>query len=133
MCWFKCITGLVFENPLAMNVLPSVKNLWNLQKSTFMQLFHHSESNWAKRSYFQLDLRFKNCLITRWLPTTSILVVIERIYRYQFKSNYLKKINFLRYFYLIFRIDIKFWMFWRKMTLRVQVFLNILTPENVLI
>ena len=27
--------------------------------------------------------------LTRWLPTTSILVVTERIYRYQFKCNYL--------------------------------------------
>ena len=29
-------------------------------------------------------------LLTRRLPTTSILVVIERIYCHQFKSNYLK-------------------------------------------
>ena len=28
--------------------------------------------------------------LTRWLPTTSILVVIGRIYHYQFKCNYLK-------------------------------------------
>ena len=35
-----------------------------------------------------------NMLLTRWLPTTSILVVIERIYRYQFKSNYLKNHKF---------------------------------------
>ena len=29
-------------------------------------------------------------LLTRWLPTTSILVVIWIIYHYQFKCNYLK-------------------------------------------
>ena len=28
--------------------------------------------------------------LTRWLPSTSILVVTERIYRYQYKCNYLK-------------------------------------------
>ena len=28
--------------------------------------------------------------LTRWLRTTSILVVMGRIYRYQFQDNYLK-------------------------------------------
>ena len=47
----------------------------------FIILFFH---------YFLSDLRFYCCSITRWLETTSILVVIERIYSYQFKSNYLR-------------------------------------------
>ena len=33
---FKCIKGLVSENPLAVNMLTSLKNCWNLQKSTFI-------------------------------------------------------------------------------------------------
>ena len=45
MYLFKCITGLVSENPLAVTVLTSPKNSWNLQKSTFIILFHHSEPN----------------------------------------------------------------------------------------
>ena len=40
------------------------------------------------------EKNFKVIHLTRWLPTTSILVVIERIYRYQFKSNYLKNHKF---------------------------------------
>ena len=40
--------------------------------------------------------------LTRWLPTTNILVVIQRIYRYQFKSNYLKKHKFFAAFVLHF-------------------------------
>ena len=94
MCLFNCITGLVFENPLAVNVLTSPKNSWNLQKNTFIQLFHHSEPNCVRKTDFKSDLRFWDCLLTRWLPTTSILVVIERIYHYQFKSNYVKKQKF---------------------------------------
>ena len=35
-------------------------------------------------------MRFYNCLLIRWLSTMSILLVIERIYRYQLESNYLK-------------------------------------------
>ena len=34
-------------------------------------------------------------LLTRCLPTTSIIIVIERIYRYQFKYNYLFFFSFL--------------------------------------
>ena len=46
--------------------------------------------------------------LTRWLPTTSILAVIGKIYRYQLKCNYLKNRNY------IFRVYIKFWTFWEK-------------------
>ena len=47
--------------------------------------------------------------------TSSILVVIGRIYRYQFKCNSLKrKINSNFKFYCSFRICIKFWTFWKK-------------------
>ena len=47
-----------------------------------------------------------------------------RIYRYQFKCNYLKTKNILLHFYCIFGIDIKFW------TLK-KVFLNLLSPREV--
>ena len=30
-------------------------------------------------------------MLTRWLPSTSILIAIGRVYRYQFKCNYLDK------------------------------------------
>ena len=43
-------------------------------------------------------------LDNRWIPTANILVVVERIYHYQFKSNYLKNQSvfsrFLFYFFL---------------------------------
>ena len=87
---FKCITGLLPENPLAVNVLTSPQNSLNHQKSTFILIFLHSEPNCVRKSYFQLELRFYDCSITPWLETTSILLVIERIYRYKFKSKYLK-------------------------------------------
>ena len=114
MCLFKCITGLVSENPLAVNVLTSPKNSWNLHKSAFILLFHHSGPNRARKSYFQLDLRFQDYLLTRWLPTTSIFVVIGRIYRYQFKSNYLKNHRLFALHFLIISIYTKLSMFWKK-------------------
>ena len=45
-----------------------------------------------KEIFTEIKLLFpsKRQSLTRWLPTTSILVVIDRIYRHQFKCNYLK-------------------------------------------
>ena len=101
-CLLKCIKGLVSENPLTVNVLTSPKNCWNLQKSTFNLLSHHFEPAWVRKSHFQWDPGFQHCFLTRWLPTNSILVIIRRIYRYQFKCNYLKNkkhfLNFLLHF-----------------------------------
>ena len=37
-------------------------------------------------------------VITHRLETTSILVVIERIYRYKFKANYLKNHKLFRFY-----------------------------------
>ena len=45
---------------------------------------------------------FTRCSITRWVETTSILVVIESIYRYQFKSNDLKNHRVFAIFVLTF-------------------------------
>ena len=69
------------------------QNCWNLQKSTFILLFCHSEPNWVGKSQFQSYLRFWDCLLTPWLPTTSILILIGRIYHYQFKCSYLKNLE----------------------------------------
>ena len=63
-CLLKCIKGLVSENPLAVNVLTSPKNCWNLQKSTFNLLSHHFEPAWVRKSHFQWDPGFQNCLLT---------------------------------------------------------------------
>ena len=90
MYLFNCITRLLSENALPVNVFAGPKNSENLQKSTFILIFHQYVENWVRKSYFWSYLRFYDCLLTGWLPTTSILVETERIYRYQFKSNDLK-------------------------------------------
>ena len=40
---------------------------------------------------WQIKYKILKWILTRWLPTKSILVVVGRIYRYQFKCSYLKK------------------------------------------
>ena len=95
MCLFKSITGLLSENRLVVNVLTSPKNSWNLPKRTFIVLFHDFGTNSVRKSYFSSDVRFQDRFLTRELPTTSTLVVIEKIYCYRFQSNYLKNENSL--------------------------------------
>ena len=118
MWLFKCITGLVSEKPIAVNVLTSSKNSCNMQKRTFILLFRPFHQNLVRKGYFWSDLRFDDCLITRWVPTTSILVLSERIYRWQIKPNYLKNRKYFAacffFFFCIFGIRIKFPMFWKK-------------------
>ena len=134
MCLFDCIAGLVSENPLAVNVLTTLKNYWNLQKRTFIPLFQHSQPNLVRKRCLKLELTFQDCLITRWLPTTNILVVIERNYTYQFKSNYLKKHKFsCNNFFLFLESTLNFKISETKTSLLGQVFLKLLIPKDVII
>ena len=134
MCLFKYKTGLLSGNPLPVNVLTSPKNSWNLNKNTFILLFHHFGPNWARKSYFQSDLRFQDCLLTRSLPTTSILVVIGRIYRYQFKLNYLKNHRlFALYFFTWLGSTRNFKCSETRMSLIGQVFLDRFSMKYVLV
>ena len=134
MCLFKRIRRLVSENLLAVNVLINFKNSWNLQKSTFILLFQRSGPKWLRKSYFKGDMRFMDCLITRWLQTTSTHVLIERTYRFQFISNYINNDRdfaaFFSHFLSLYEISngMKIWM-----SLIGQGFDKLLTPNNVLI
>ena len=49
--------------------------------------------------------------LTRWLPTTSILVVIRRNLPIPIK---MQLFDVLMHFYCIFGIYIEFWTFWKK-------------------
>ena len=134
MCLFKCTRGLVCENSLAVNVLTSRKNSWNLEKSTFIPPFLHSQLNWVTKNHFPSDLKFYDCLITRGMEIASILLVIERIYRYQFKSNYLKNERVFAWIFSAFLVAR--WNFeWseKNMSLIGQVFLKLFIPKYVLI
>ena len=134
MCLFKCMIGFLYENPLAMKVLTSLKNSWILQKSSFILVCSHSEPNLVRRSYFESDMRFWDSLLTRWLPTTSILVVVERIYRYQFKANYLKDLrHFTAFFFHFWYLHEISNVLRKNMSLIGQVFLKLLASKEVLI
>ena len=133
VCLFKCITGLVSENSFAVNVLTGPKNSKNVEKSSFILIFLHSGTNWVRKSYFQSGLGFWNCLVTRWLPTASILAVIERIYRYHFKLNYLKNHRLFAAFLLNFWNLYTIFNVPEKNEPHSQEFMKWLTPKYLLI
>ena len=91
----------------------SQKLLKSAEKYLYPNLSFY-ELNWVRKSYFQSGLKFQHCLLTGWLPTRSILVVIERIYRCQLKWNYLRNHKSFLDFFFNFGICIKFTMFGKK-------------------
>ena len=132
MYFFKCIRGFLYENLLAVKVLTSIKNSWILPKSSFILLFSHCEPNWVRTSYFESDLRFWDCLLTRGLPRTSILVVVDRIYRCQLKANYLKDHRLFTAFFFHFWYLHEIYNGLRKnMSLISHLFLKLFTPTHV--
>ena len=46
----NCITGLVSENIVEVNVFSRPENSSNMQKSTFVKLFHDSDPNYMSKS-----------------------------------------------------------------------------------
>ena len=62
----------------------------------------------------------------------SILVLTERIYRYQIQPNYLKNRKFFAaYFFAFVESQLNFQGFEKKMSLIGQVFPKLLTPRDV--
>ena len=119
-----------------------------LLKFSEKYLYPTFSSFWAK-VLRQIELEkviiSQNCLLTCWLPTTSILVVIGRIYCYQFKCitsvQYLKNQKHLAVFFFVFAFFFFFLHFFES-TLNFEHFrknespslsiLKLLTTKDVL-
>ena len=72
-------------------------SLEHFHGSTFIIFFRHYDGTSLEKCPSYWYLKSQDCLLTHWLPITSILFVIRTIYRNQFKCNYLRK-----WFYLLF-------------------------------
>ena len=73
-----------------------------LLKSTFIVLSDHFEWAWVGKIYFQSDLTFEDCLLTGWLLSMSILIVIGTIYCYQLNAIIWKIRHFFVKFFMHF-------------------------------
>ena len=128
----KRLKNPVSEDPLTSNVVIGPKHCWNLNGSTITIFIDPYEgcsrskslSEWYEKSY--------DCLLTHWLPITSILLLKESIYCSIFRANYITNKKYLMKFFLHFRnLDWILNIFNRKITLIAHVFLNLRTPKDV--
>ena len=86
----KCLKSSVSEDPSTRNMANGPKHCWNLNSSTFVIFIDHCERNSVVKSLFWWYEKYKDCFLTHWLPMTSILFLIETIYRNIFRCNYLE-------------------------------------------
>ena len=79
------------------------KNCWNLHDSNFIMFLNHSDRNWVIKCLSLCYLKSYDCFLRHWLPMTSILFLIRRVYWNQFACNYLRNktlfLNFLLHFW----------------------------------
>ena len=74
--------------------------------------------------------KISGCLLAHWLPMTSILYLIERIWRYQLRCNYLIKKNAAQFFASFLKSRWNFECLEKKVTLIALVFPKLRTPKT---
>ena len=101
-CLDKCLKSPAWENPSTSNIVNVLKHCRNLHHITFIKFIDHCRVNWVGKSPSYWHENSWDCLLTHCLPMKSILFLIETIYRYQFRWNYLRNkklsVNFLLHF-----------------------------------
>ena len=128
----KCLKSPVSKDLLTSNMLNGPKKCWNLNDSTFTIFIDPCESNSGWKSLSEWYANSSGCLVTQWLPITSIPSLIETIYTNIFRSNYLRNEKYFLNFIFHFRdLDSVLNIFEKKMTVLPDVFLNLRTPKNV--
>ena len=110
----KCLKNPVWEDSSTRNMVNVPKHCWNLHHSTFILFINHWQVNWVRKSLSFLDAEPWACLLRHRLLMKSILLLIETIYKYQFRFNYLRKNKLFLNFPCFFKFYIKFWIFWKK-------------------
>ena len=128
---FKCITGLLSEKPLAVNVLRTTKKSWNLTQSFFAYVF-------IILGQIKLEKFIFNQIWDFWTACLHIDCQL-RVFSYN-RENLLLPIqiklskkpetfwcNVLNFF----ESKLKFEGFEKKIRLRDQLFLKLLTQENI--
>ena len=78
------------------------------------------------------DMKQQDCLLTRWLPITNTLFLIDTIYSNIFRPNYLRNEKYyLNSFLRFLNLDSIFKIFEWKVTLIADVFFNLRTLKDV--
>ena len=99
----KCLKSPFSEDPSTSNVADVPKHCSNLHHSIFFIFTDHWLVNWVRKSFSCWHAQSWDCLLTHWVRMKSILFLIERIERYQFRCNYLRKKTLFLNLWLNFR------------------------------
>ena len=125
----KCVISLVSEHFAIVSMLNSLKKCTKAFPS-------YCFITWLKLSwkmFVLVHLKSHECLLTHWLPISSILFVIGRSYGNQFSCNCLRKIKlFLTFLVNIFNLNRNLNILKKKMTLISCVFSKLQTTKDVI-
>ena len=75
----KCLKNPVSEDPFTANIASGPKHSCNLDDGTFTIFIDHCECEWVGKSLFNCYTKSQDCLLTHWLPMTSIFFFIQTI------------------------------------------------------
>ena len=100
----KCLKGLVLEDP-------STSNMVNLPKHDICDTYQVNRAS-KRVSYWRA--KSWDWLLIHWLPMKSFLFLIETIWRYQFRCNYVRKKTFPQFFPAFSKCILNFKYFLKK-------------------
>ena len=72
----KCLKSPISENSSKSNMVNEPKHSWKLDHSTFTIFVHPCQGSWVRESLSYWHAKSCDCLLTHWLPMTSILFLI---------------------------------------------------------
>ena len=130
---------LLSEKPLAVNVLTSPKYSWNLQKSTFILLFLHSQPKWVRKSLFSIRCDILGLLVYMLIVNCECCSSNGENLRLPIQIQLSKKPQTFCDLFFAFLVSI--WNFQcsvkkkkkKRMSVISQIFLKLLTPKYVLV
>ena len=104
----KRLESLASEHHSVINVLTGSEHRWKFQGTTTSLFPHEFPVNWVGKRLLYSDHKSEDCLLTHWLPKTSIPAAISRIFCNNFKRFYLKNrrlfLDFLFHFWNVHKI-----------------------------
>ena len=128
---FRCLKSPVSEEPSTSKTVNRRNNveIWTNPPLPYLSVTMKAINSLGK-SLSWWYAKYSDCLLTYWLPMTSILFLIGTIYCNIFRYHHRRNKNFFPTFFLHFQnLDWILNIFKKRMTLIVDVFLNWRSPK----
>ena len=98
----KCLQSPVLEHPWRRNMVNGPKHCWNLDQSTFVIFIDQCQGSWVGKNLCYWHATSWDWLLKHWMPMTGILFLVDTIWRYQLRCNYIRKKKLFLKFSLLF-------------------------------